>query len=646
MAPSHDIQAGIGPGWFDRQFGGAPFAPCLVELIKNTDDWGATSVFIASDDRALLVVRDNGQGMNRANRAAFLSVNMSTASAGQSGTFCTGTKRFLYSQATEVRVLTAPEEEPGFVYEFSFTTAEYERLALERGKLPAKRKKKSKRSWPFDHPFGTRLIYTLRDPSSRRILRGPRLAAELAARLPLDFRDILQVDGEPLPVKEVVGEVFVYKADHSQLGWVSVEVYRPKRRRPEEDLRLTGAQIGEAPMSSLYRVLGEYRDEFPTLLLLREVCGTISTPFLSEHAMETRTAIAASVTDDPRIVPLLAVLRELEPGIRRSLDIRTTDSEGNGVERDLKRVRDICNARYAGVRPSGSGDARGDGGEGGTASPISLRCGREFEVGEQIVVRARLRPDLRDRIDHLRWFTANARARIVDRATDRLTMIAAELGTGTVRADIAGTRHKVVRPYRIVSLRVFRLSSASSTVPVGASVTIHGVNADKLAGELAWSLTGAGEIEVGPSSVTFTAPRYPSQATIIGYDRSDPDARATCEITVRGVLDTLCIRGTHFNTEHYDAPGETAQPVTMVLGGDPHQIIVNTGAPGLAAARQAGMAPEFLLYALAAAYPRFRKFELDGEDMSGIDPHDLPVLLDGLSREGFVILQELLEKSD
>jgi hypothetical protein len=648
------IQAGIGPGFFNRIFGGLTFLHCLMELIKNTRDWGAGMVWVKTEDRARLVVRDDGSGMNAANRDAFASINLTTAGEGQSGTFCTGTKQFLYSMAKMVEVLTAPKDDPDYVYIFSFSTEGYEKLALSRGVLTPKRVKKTAKTWPFDHPFGTELTYVLSNTRSKRILRGAKLAQELAARLPLKFRNVLYIDGAQLPQKDIIGEVFTYNEVDPQIGDVHMEIYRPRKRRAEEDLRLTAVEIGEASVGNLFRVLGEYREQFPQVFLLREVCGTMATSFLGEYAMENRTTIRAEVVDDPRIVVLLDILNRIAPDVQRALQIRMAGQVDNDVEREIASIRDICNSRYSKKPQHSQGDGSGaldddgeEGGSGGKKPPIQLSCRREFELGETVEVTARIRKGMGKDVSDLVWIHAHARCKDHVITDNGLTMVAAQVGVGTVTADLPSTPHSKVKAFQIVSKRVFRLSTPHATVATGGSVTISAVNADKLKGDLRWSLVGVGEIEVDKNGkrVTFTAPRYPCSATLVGYDRSDPNVRATCELTVIGQMETLCIRDTHFMVTTYDAPGDDARPVVMNMSGDPHQVVFNTGAPGFKEAIKAGSRRELLLFALAQEYPGFKKFDIDGMDLSSIDPRDMPHIISGLSREGFVIYSELIGAS-
>ena len=165
-----EIQAGIGPGFLERVFGGKPFLHCLLELLKNSRDWGAARIYVLTTlANHMLRVFDDGDGMDAANRNAFASVNMTTAGGPrQSGIFCTGTKWMLFSHATRVEVLTAPKDDPDYVYIFALTTDEYERLAFTQGTMVPKRVKKTNETWPYESRFGTEITYTLGQAEPQR----------------------------------------------------------------------------------------------------------------------------------------------------------------------------------------------------------------------------------------------------------------------------------------------------------------------------------------------------------------------------------------------------------------------------------------------------------------------------------------------
>lgn len=645
----NEIQAGIGEGFLQRIFGGKSFMHCLVELVKNCRDWGATSIRLDTSDRTRLVIVDNGCGMNRANRNAFLSINMTTASDDQSGTFCTGTKQTLFSQAEQVTVLTAPEEEPGYVYRFRFTTAEYEALALKRGKLTPERMKKNSESWPYNFDFGTEIVYELRNPTRRSVKRGDALAKELSARLPLKFQDVVLVDGRTLPPKELIGEIFTYAEEHPHLGRVSIEIYRPQRKRAEEDLRVTGAEIGEAPISNLHRVLAEFRSDFPPVLLLSEVCGTVSVDFLRDYAMEDRFTINATVADDPRTPHLVRLLKAIEPDVRHRLKIRMGGAS-DGFKEELDAVKTLFNGVYnpgneGPSHGSRSGTGGGHGGSKDTPKPIRLQIAKEFEPGETIEVTAHLNKSTGKAPNDLQWLTARSRARDLVRTPTGIRMTADRLGVGTVTADLPGTTHKRTASYEIVAARSFKLSMPHVTIPVGTELRIYAVNVDKLRGELGWSLMGAGEIDEDEGCVVYRA-SHAGSAVITGFDKSDVGTRATCEVTVVGRLDTLCIRGEHFICDYYEADeiADYAKPATMRRDSEQaHRLVYNVSAPGFKFAMERGQLTSFLALAVAQEFARYHAMELDPTmQIDEIDPRDVRLLFQQIQNQGFAIYEEVV----
>ncbi|MBI4099356.1 ATP-binding protein, partial [Candidatus Parcubacteria bacterium] len=281
----------IGPDRFKKEFGGKGFIHCLVELVKNARDWDANSILITTghDRQRRLQIVDNGRGMDEANRDAFVSVDMTTARGSrQSGQFGTGSKQMLFSHATAVEILTAPADDSGFAYRFNVDVDHYQAVVLAGGDFDIERLER-RTAWSHGFPTGTQLVYTLRDPASRAILRGDELAVELAARLPLLFSEIVRVDGKALPEKKIKGKPFRAVQEHPTLGRVVFELYQPERRRIEEGLRLTAGEAGEVPIENLFSRLGpELQARFPTIFLHREVCGTISAAYLKEYANDDR----------------------------------------------------------------------------------------------------------------------------------------------------------------------------------------------------------------------------------------------------------------------------------------------------------------------------------------------------------------------
>lgn len=663
MSPDHTrtdaIRARIGEGFLQRLFGGKSFLHCVVELVKNCRDWGATLIQITTNEgRHLFRVVDNGEGMNAANRNAFASIHLTTAHGErQAGQFCTGTKQFLFSHASHVAVVTAPEDEPEIVYHFSFTTAEYERLVLAQGEISPEKLTKTQEVWPYDFPFGTVITYTLKDPNSRSIFRGERLAEELAARLPIKLEGVVQVDGSNLPPKVVVG-TFRMSLSHAQLEEVSFEIYRPEKRHGEEDLRLGSVEVGEAPMANLARALGDLRDEIPPVFLLPDVCGTITVPFLRQYANEDRFTFAPEITDDPRSRLFVRLLAEVATEVQRLLKIKLSTTVDEGAEEaEVREVVSRLNTiygksanrpqRFAGGEEGDSGTFGGEGGGGGgrAVDPMRLTYRKEFEPDEPIEIEVVLRRDLKGKIslDDVQWYTDRSRAKEFARTPTGARMTAQDIGHGVIMADIPGTPFAAKAHYEVVPIRIFRITAPFMGVRVSSEVHIMTANHDKVAGQILWKLEGVGELNPQDRRATYRATRA-GTAVVTAYDSADAKRQATCDLTVTGEpVNLLCLRGEWFNFQHVTAEGgEFRRPVIMRAGREVHNLFFCQNAFGFREASRQGMLRLFLLQAIAQEFPAFSRFEQGGLDLNTLDPRDVPGVLQEIRTEGFEIFEEML----
>ncbi len=658
------IQSGIGAGFLKRLFGGKPFMHCVIELIKNCRDWGATLINVHTEDRPILVIVDNGDGMNQANRDAFASINSTTAHGSrQAGRFCTGTKQALYSQATKVQVRTATREDPDYVYIFSFTAESYEVLVLRSGTIVPQRVRKTGRSWPYKHSFGTEVTYQLKKPSRRGIYRGEKLASELSARLPWKFSDIVRVDSASLPPKQIVGQAYRSVIHHRQLGQVAVELYRPEKKRREEDLRLTAVEIGEVPMSNLNRVLGDLGRDLHPVFLLSEVCGTISVEYLRDYGNEDRFTLDAAIADDPRTRHFVKHLNDIAPEVQRRLKIEVKETAGEeGTEQEIREVTNRFTELYsneADAPPTGGGDGESsndwaDEHSGGSSKPpIRLSYNREFEPGETITITASIRKDLAGSfsLKDIQWYVDRSRARNLSQIDQGISLEADELGHGVIHADIPGSSVSASAHYDIVATRVFRITVPNATIQVGSQLPIMTTNHDRVKGKIIWDLDGPGNLEPqGKRSIyTATSATRLGPAVVQAYDSAQPSMRASCDITVRDKPRNLvCIRGEWFEYQHVTAEsaGESTRPVEMISGGDNvHRLYIKQRANGFAEAARQGILQMFLLHAIAAEFPSFALFELGESDIADLDPRDLPMIMAKLCNQQFEIVSELLDGS-
>lgn len=655
------IQAGVGEGFLDLYFRGKSFIHCIVELLKNARDWGGTLIMIQTDlGNHLFRQVDNGLGMDQRNRNSFTSVNMTTAKGvRQSGLFGSGSKHMLFSFCSRVEVVTAPQSEPDQVFRFGFTTGEYEGLVLSGGVIEPEVVSKNEDSWPYDFRFGTEITYILRDPRSRSILRGDRLARELSIRLPMKFGDIIRVDGQALPPREVIGS-FEMVEQHQALGSVAFELYNPARRHTDEELRFTAAEIGEVPVANLFRVLGDYRAQLPPIFLVPEVCGTISAPFLRDYSSEGRFTFSSELAGDPRTPHLLRILKNFAPEVQRRLRIQIKPgAAGDSDREDIEGVAALCNQTYnpkGEEPPGGTGSDHGDDISGidedecqdnqPNKPPISLFCRSEFEVGETIEVRARIRKDLGGSYTDadLEWNTRQSLSTNQKFAEGTVAMTALKTGHALVRVSLRGTPYSAEVRYAVVEKRVFRLSIPFAELEPGKELPIMAVNSDKLAGMVEWRLSGVGMIDPRGRLVTYRA-TMEGRAMVTGADSKNPSVSSSCEVTVVPALARiLCIRNEYFTYETAQISGtlEFAKPANMIRGARTHRLIFNQLARGYQVALSSGILGRFLQHAIAMEFARFSLLELADRRLDEVDPRDFPGFLHNITSTGYEVLEELL----
>jgi len=650
---SDEIQADIGPGFLRKVFGGKSFVHCVIEMVKNSRDWGAQKIAITDEIRQTWRITDDGDGMGRANRNAFFSIHMTTAnSPKQSGLFCTGTKQLLFSFAKRVNVLTAPKEEPDVVYRFSFTTEEYEKIVLSKGRRPTEKMKKTAETWPFPHPFGTEITYELEDPGSRSILRGETLSKELAARLPCKFSEIVCVDGEFIPLKKIIGSKFELVMNHPYLGELRVELYQPERKSRDEGLRLTAVEIGEITMRNLYRVLGELQDSFPLLYLKDEVCGIISAEYVRLYVNEDRDSVSPRIADDELTVYLLRFLKEIAPQVQKNLQLKvaaTSPKEAlNASVDELQVMFDDCynkDRRRPPVPPPPVPPPPPPGSP-GEQRPLVLHLdGYEYELGERVNVEARFRDDLAagHAPGDIQWLKTRSRGKDFRATSKGISFGVNEVGEGIIRADLPGTPIGATATYQVVDKRRFKLSRFQHTIIVGTSFTLEGLNLDKLKGDISWSLEGVGTLEEKGARATFTSDRI-GCAVIRARDSKIPSVESMCEVNIMDVPEKLIpIRGEFFRPRYDDVHGGSGfdRPTLMVQGSSIHTLMFNTNGLGYREAAEKGSTTLFLAQAIGMEYARFSRFDLKREVSQ--DPRDMQALVEEILADGLKIFEEVLK---
>lgn len=652
----------IGAGHLQMRYQGAPFLEGILELIKNARDWGATVIQLITSDSRQIICADNGQGMNGANRNAFCSVNKTTARGRrQAGKFCSGTKMLFFAYATEVSVVTFPNEESERGYSFRFTREEYEQLAVTQGQKIPELITRSSTKWPYTFRFGTAVTYTFEDPSRRSILRGKKLAALLAARLPVKFRSIVQVDGEWLSEKDIITDYYqTFIADEPQLGRVDFELYRAKNPTSQDKLWLAGVEVGEVPIDNLYSALDDdLRSFFPLEFLLTGMAGTITCEIIKGYTNEDRKSLNPRISEDPAILSLIKLMRTHLPAILECLQIKTRlRKDPKGEEKEIEILRDRFNSCYD---PEGKGPPSDKLTRPSPPSSLSIppivdktgpaltllgfRREREYELGETISLQVQIRSDLGQEFgpEDIQWHHEKTGCDQVVANKNTIQMKANQSGEWEISADIPGTAYSAIGRYRIVNERVFRLSPSLVKVQVGETAAIQAVNLDKLRGEISWSLEGPGEFRVrDDKSVIYQASEDEGFATLTAFDSAGFATNTSCEIHIvpPQPKNAILIRKHWFLYDIQDLD-TMSRPAIMIRGGTFHQLLFNRRVPGWEEAKATGNLPEFLGLAASLLYPGFCRFVLEEEEEeSTYNRKGLEELYPRLVDEGYQIFWE------
>ncbi len=654
----------IGDGLFQEVFGGKKFIACLIEFIKDARDWAANSISITIEPTKagrILRIVDNGVGMNEKNRRAFASVNKTTAQGrNQTGQFGTGTKFTLYSYADWVRVITLPKDED-IVHKFGFSRAEYQHLVVNHLPIRTERFPRSVEHWPHKYKSGTEFIYQLSDDAVG-VVAGKKLAQALSVRLPMMYRDILLVDGQSIPEKQIVGDHIQEQYHNQQLGaMIQIELYRPKTKSKDDVLRFSpGGEIGEITIQNFVDALGiDLVDGLPEVFLSDSISGTIAAEFLKDHAAQDRVAFKPSLGADPRTLLLLEFLQQIAPQVEERLRLRVGHSDTDTGRRAILDLVSLYNQAF---NPEGEelgpvihGDdfdgTEGDDTPGSDPSrprqarPLKVKHFHEVEQGELFdlvpIISNEVRLSHGVTVDKINWHLGRSLAEEVRREPSKLVLRAGkQLGWGKVLAEIPNIATATVW-YEVVEAREFRLNPNHLMLKRDQKATIAALNTDKLPGGedsvLQWSLLGSGELIPHGKRAQYHATQS-GTAVISCWDATDPSNKQTCEVTVTGPQRSEDIFKIGDYTFAILERTIHNKPVSMKVGSPYQLLLVNSSHPGFQAALKNGTLIEFLTLNSAIEFARFRRTHLE----PGIDDDDTEeVLVEGNSIYAQLMTQRL-----
>lgn len=659
----------ISPTFIMQVLGGMPYLGCVVELIKNSIDWfrvsnGETRIWITTKDPARFMIRDNGRGMDRKRREASLQLGDRPTdpelALSQSGNFCSGLKRFHFSQALQMTIVTAPQEEPDCVYRYTLTVLEHATILASAGERDVPPVAKSRKTWPYDHPFGTVITFELKEPKRRTIHRGEALARQLADILPQRTGKRITIDDATKlpPPNAVGGRIFEVDEAVPSLGSLAMELYRSpsSSKSGGKGIRLTGREVGEATLERFLDAIGpDLAKLIPEIYLFPGLQGTLSVPFIFDVVNEDRTSFSEGAAEHPHTTVLLEQLQRFAPEVERALNIRIGSGESLDASDPFSGVWDQVRETYGTgdgeelvETPGGDDDlvcvGPTESGERAERRPIRLECGMEYGLGEVINVEARLRADLGRPVSDLDFDTAGSRARNPQRIATGLQLEASEVGTGEVAASLRGTGHQARVRYRIVPRREFRLSAVSPRLTVDDMIIVTAINTDLLRDPtITWELTGVGLLKPEGGRVRYHA-TVAGEAVIIatGIGRDGRPVRAICRIAVNPKRERpLIIRDQRFRVMTASAgPGM----IFMVRRDRVHDLYYSPASRAELDALAPDAARMRVLMALSAEFVRFVSVELNAAHTAATTPSDIAAAIADAACESPKVLQELLQR--
>ncbi len=659
------FETDIGLDVFKYLFGADTFIKCLIELIKNSIDAGATKINLITADRSRFSIYDDGIGMGDKEGNSFNSLAKSLADVHKMQQFGLGAKMMSFSHAVNTEVVSAPQEFPSVVRHFSWTTEEYTQKALNRVGTSYTEETKTPTSWPYPSDFGTLITYTLAKPNSEDIVRGEKLAHALSQRLPRDFSAFLSVDGVLIPQKAIIGKEFREVVNIPRCGLVTMCIYRPKRRTSkkdkddvresfgEESLRMTPHRIGEAPYSHFALLCNNLPIRLPEMLLRSGIAGIIQVDWLRDYSTERRDTLRPDIADDPRTLILIKVLNKYAAEIEQCLELTPTENESGTIFDVMDGLQKIYNKTFDDgttvltpqkkVRTPPPDD---DDTTPRDSNPITLSIERyEFGIGEVIEVTASIRKDMRTELNlgMLRWHTDRSGSTQVTKTEKGIRCIAATAGPALIKVDVPNRPYGQTTLFEIVERRRFGIRPDIQTLVEGTSFRITADNVDTLKGELEWSVDGPGEIEPRKNSAIFHATRF-GRAVVMGRDSKNPHVKDECEVTITP------LRLIHIEDECFqldpNPSGSDEPPINIIsMGkGNIHRLHLNNQSSSWKKAESCHQLLPFLIHEIMHQYVHFKRFELESQSNHTFTALEAKLRSSEQMRDARAIYEQLLDQ--
>lgn len=655
-------------------FGSKKFIECIFELLKNANDWFATSIKLFFIKNELHIV-DNGIGLSVENMQSICNVGTSTADPkkGQTGKFGSGQKYMLFSQCTAVTIRFRRKEDlTPCVWELSFTAEEYERKYALKEVLKFDCYELDPETWPHSHSHGCHFIYTLKNPTDRSVKRGSELAKALSQELTHHKASKITVEGKPLPEKEIIGRLFSHVEQTNNRHYpalspnpVIFELSRPKRKLQNEGITMTSTGYPEVSFAQFLSVLSlEDRDRMPRVY--HDAHGHVETNYFKNYVSDSRDSFSERIADVEETSNLIDLFIDLAPAVAEALCLKypnSSVSENDSLVLDniAKRAnqaydpdglhRDIGTDGTTIAEPPVNGSAKSKGST-SHADPFQITSKREYEIGETVEIIVKINnPSLS--LDKLTWITEFSGCINPVVTPKGMTLHASATGRNFV--TVTGAGHVAKAEYVVVLKRMFEIQPTNYELNPGKEIKIIALNTDKLEGrQVIWTLDGVGELVPEGNRAIYTAPQVIHGmpiATVYATDSGNNARRCECLIKivpVPGQQKLLCIGDDVFS---YSISGPSFslsenEPIYLRRNYPYNTLYLNSKAPVALAAKERGELESLLIQAISLAYPRFlyqhhrEKYYKDYQDESQI-----PALLDKMRQETLSILETFYKDS-
>ncbi len=655
----------IGRGMVRNQFKDYRFIESVMELVMNAWDWGATELIIQSSKDSITFT-DNGIGMDENNRHAFCCLNLSTAcSEGKLGRFDTGTKKLLFSHGCVVEVWTVPQNDPDHVYYFSLSSDDYEDQIWDKKPVSVKCMAKKDKTWTSPFNQGSIIRYS-RFQHTRDISTGEILRDAISARVASSRYAQIWVDGQTLEKREILAKPFLLTEQDPRLGKITLELYRPAKRRQKDQVSVGALDIGICRLTDFMDLLSSKdADRIPSVYRFHQVCGLILFEALSEFRAESSKSFDPRLNESGLVELILQFLCRHENRVRETLGLTQEQQNTEAFDSAARVVIEACDRAFnpEGTIPPGDNGYKPSDPTSPTEDAedlpqpkhypaISLRLPRhEFSLGEKFQVDCLTVKKYVSEHEKIRWHFDKKSVADCEISSDTRSVVITlgrNLGTFNISASVVDKPDLIATErYRVVAKRRMHLHSNEFHQKAGLPLllTIH--NSDLTSGNIAWEATGGQLENTTGLRNTYQCGFTPGTYRVKVWDKQNPSLSDEATIIIEHGQKLIKIRDHWFRLQTFNLKAANSGDEGMVFfreGTKVHDICVDCGHITYQFASQHAALTALLLKEIAFGYPRFVWLRLQDHGQDVFSTHAMTDLMHSWENQGSVIMEELSQQ--